>query len=249
MNTEFSHSAKFLREGEIRWEARHKREEFMLEQARVIVKEHGLQALTLPRLAEVSQYSKPTVYKYFPTREDLVVALAVQSAAVRASYYENVLDFKARPREKLIAIHSLNVGPLAGYFSDMLNVHINRLSSRASVERRRKLLEHEDRIAEIHAVIVREAVENGDLNLPPGVDECRILLTLTAATFGAHVMQESDSPVVEKWFKAAKFIEGVCGLVILDSLGWRPLSSEWDYNETLQRFYEEILPELKGAGF
>lgn len=244
MNTQIAHTSKQFREVEIRDDIKLKREEFMLERARSIVKAEGLNALTLPRLAQVSEYSKPTVYKYFPTREDLIVALAVQSAAVRASYYERALTFNGRPREKLMAIHSLNTGVLADYFSDMLNVHLNRLSSRASNVRRKQLLKHEDRIAEIHAEIAREALDNGDLILPEGTDEYQILMALTATTFGFHVMQESDSPVVKRWFKGAGFSENNFFHVVLDGLGWRPLSSEWDYSLSLMRLQDEVFPEV-----
>ena len=32
------------------------------------------------------------------------------------------------------------------------------------------------------------------------------------------------------------------GSAFLDGLGWRPLSSEWDYRRTLQRVYTEVFP-------
>ncbi|MBW2324190.1 MAG: helix-turn-helix transcriptional regulator, partial [Deltaproteobacteria bacterium] len=67
--------------------------------------EEGLHALTLPRLAQISGYSKPTIYKYFPTREDLIVALTVRSTAIRVLYYERAITFQGRPREKIYGIH------------------------------------------------------------------------------------------------------------------------------------------------
>lgn len=245
MNEDASNATKQAREGLIRDEIKHRREEFMLEQARAIVMKEGLSALSLPRLAEVSHYSKPTVYKYFPTREDLIVALAAGSAAIRASYYEKAITFEARPREKIIAIHSLNIGALSGYFSDMLNVHLNRLSARATEGRRKLLLNNEIEIEKIHARIVREAVENGDLTLPPGLNEYQIILTLTATTFGALMMKESDSPVVERWLKGTGFAESDFVTVVMDGFGWRPLSNEWEYSRTVDRFYDEVFPELK----
>lgn len=236
---------KRVRELLIRDEARQKREEFMLEQARRITSEEGLHALTLPRLAEICGYSKPTVYKYFPTKGDLIVALAVQSASIRASYYERAITFQGKPREKLYGIESLNFGFLRNYFRGMLDLHINRLSNQATPERQRMLLKNEERFVEIAAGIVREAVENGDLILPEGVDEYQILFTLSSTTFGAYVMRESDSPVMKKWFDRIRFRHGTFGRVVLDGIGWRPLTNEWNYTETLERFYREVFPELQ----
>ncbi|MBW2091503.1 MAG: TetR/AcrR family transcriptional regulator [Deltaproteobacteria bacterium] len=245
MSKERAESTKKIRELRIRDEAKLMREEFMLEQARRIVSEEGLHALTLPRLTEVSGYSKPTVYKYFPTKEDLNVALAVQSTSIRIAYYERALTFQGRPREKRYGIHSLNFGVLRDYFRDMLNLHINRINRQAKLKHQRRLNQNEERIIEIAAGIVREAAENGDLKLPVGVDEYQIVFTLSSTTFGGYVMKESDSPVMKKWFNKIRFMHGTFGSVVLDGIGWRPLSSEWDYTESLKRFYREVFPELE----
>ena len=119
---------KKVRELMIKNEVKQKRETFMLDQARKITAAEGLHALTLPRLAEETGYSKPTVYKYFPSKEDLIVAIAAQSSAIRASYYERAVTFQARPREKLYGFNALNFGFLHPYFREMLDLHINRLS-------------------------------------------------------------------------------------------------------------------------
>ncbi len=57
-------------------------------------------------------------------------------------------------------------------------------------------------------------------------------------------MRESDSPVMKKWFDRIRFRDGVFGEIVLDGLGWKPLSTEWDYKETRKRFFREVFPEL-----
>jgi len=235
---------KKVRELLIQNEVKQKRETFMLEQARKIAAAEGLHALTLPRLAEETGYSKPTVYKYFPSREDLIVAIAAQSSAIRASYYERAVTFQAKPREKLYGINALNFGFLHDYFREMLDLHINRLSHQAGTRRQKELFENENRVVEIVAGVVREAIENDDLKLPKGTDEYQILFTLSSTTFGGYVMRESDSPVMKKWFDRIRFKDGVFGEIVLDGLGWKPLSTEWDYSKTKKRFFREVFPEL-----
>jgi len=34
----------------------------------------------------------------------------------------------------------------------------------------------------------------------------------------------------------------MCGRGVLDAYGWRPLSTEWDYRETMRRIYREVYP-------
>jgi hypothetical protein len=99
-------------------------------------------------------------------------------------------------------------------------------------------------VVEIIAGVVREALEIGDLRLPAGVDEYQIIFTLSSTTFGGYVMRESDSPVMKKWFDRIRFRHGVFGEIVLDGMGWKPLSTEWDYKETRKRFFKEVFPEL-----
>ena len=233
-----------LRELMIQNEAKRKREEFMLKHAREIANEHGLHALTLPLLAERSGYSKPTVYKYFPTQEDLIVAMATQSTAIRVSYYEKALRFQGRPREKLSVIGFLNFGPLHFYLREILDVHVNRLNHKASPERQRELYKNEKRVSEILIEIIREAVEIGDLTLRGDMDECQILIILQSITLGGYVLRESDSEVYETWFDRNRLWPNDAGPILLDIFGWHPLSSEWDYRATRKRFYQEVFPEL-----
>ena len=238
---------KKVRELLIQNEVKQKRETFMLDQARKIADAEGLHALTLPRLAEETGYSKPTVYKYFSTKEDLIVAIAAESSAIRASYYESAVTFQARPREKLYGINALNFGFLHPYFREMLDFHINRLSHQAGTARQKELFENENRVVETVAGVVREAIEIGDLKLPEKVDEYQIIFTLSSTTFGGYVMRESDSPVMKKWFDRIRFRDGVFGEIVLDGLGWKPLSTEWNYKETRKRFFREVFPELLEA--
>lgn len=235
---------KKVRELLIQNEAKQKRENFMLDQARKIAAAEGLHALTLPRLAEETGYSKPTVYKYFSSKEDLIVAIAAQSAAIRASYYERAVTFQGCPREKLYGINALNFGFLHPHFREMIDFHINRLSLQAGPARQKELFKNENRLVEIVAGVVREALENGDLKLPKNIDEYHILFTLSSTNFGGYVMRESDSPVMKKWFDRFRFRDGFFGEIVLDGLGWKPLSTDWDYKETRERFFREVFPEL-----
>ena len=210
-----------------------------------MLKKNGFQALNLPKLAKISGYSKPTVYKYFPNKEDLMVALAVESTSERVAYYERAITFEGRPREKIYGIHSLNTGILQEAIQASLLIHIdNTFRTKATLEHQRKLMTNEERIIEIISGIIREAAENGDLRFPEGVDEYQLLFTLMSTDFGGYVMKGSDSPVMQKWFKKIKFMHGTFGRIVLDGIGWQPLSSDWDYDKTLKHFYLDVFPEL-----
>ena len=235
---------KLLRENEIRDDVKKNRELFMLEKAREMLNLLGFQALNLPELAKFSGYSKPTIYKYFPNKEDLMVALAAESSQKQISYFERVVTFDGRPREKIHGIYSLNTGPLKEASHDFLLIHTNNIRSQATPERQKKLDHYEERRIEIIAGIMREALENGDLKLPKRITEYELVFTMMATGLGGYLLQESDSPVTRKWFEKINFTHKAFGRTVLDGIGWHPLTGEWDYTKTIKRFYNEIFPEL-----
>ncbi len=235
---------KNLREDEFRSDVKRNRERFILENARKLLNSAGFQSFNLPELAKISGYSKPTIYKYFPNKEDLLLALAVESSERQMVYLEKAVTFDGRPREKLHGIHSLNISILQDAFHDTLLVDSNCARSRATPERLRKLDALDERRIEVFSGIIREAMETGDLKLPNGVDEYKLLFTLMSSNVGSHAMQRSDSPVMAKWFKRLNFSDGDFGFLVLDGIGWKPLSGEWDYEKTIGRFYRELFPEL-----
>ena len=235
---------RLLKENEFRSDVKKNRELFMLEKAREILNKDGVQALNLPDLAKLSGYSKPTIYKYFPTKEDLMLALANQSTGKQIAYMERALTFEGRPREILHGIQSLNAGILFESVRDAVLLHTNRIRSFAAPERRKVLDAYEERRIEIIAQIIRAAVAAGDLVLPYRTNEYELQMTIMSTQMGGLLLQESDSPVMGKWLKKINFTHGMFGRIVLDGMGWQPLSSEWRYSETVKRFYKEIFPEI-----
>ena len=232
------------REKEIQSESRKNREKIILEYAREMADKEGFNGLNLPKLAESSGFSKPTIYKYFPNKEDLMAALVVELSSIMIKHYQKVLTFNGRPREKLYAIHSLNFGALNQYFRDWLYILTERIHIHASEIRQQELDRNNKLIFEIHADVIREAVETGDLKLPEKVDEYQFLFSLVSTTIGGCVLKESESQVIQDWFKKIKFMHGTFGRIVLDGIGWRPLTSEWDYDKSLKKFYREIFPHF-----
>ena len=61
-------------------------------------------SLTMASIAEKAGCSRPAVYQYFTNKEEVVAALAIESAALRNRLYQRVPSFDARPRERLVAL-------------------------------------------------------------------------------------------------------------------------------------------------
>ena len=66
------------------------REAQILRVARSVLQEHGFAELTMDRIADAINYSKAVVYQHFPCKEEIVLALAMQTALIRLKLYERV---------------------------------------------------------------------------------------------------------------------------------------------------------------
>ena len=51
-----------------------------------------------------------------------------------------------------------------------------------------------------------------------------------------------DNPLLPDHVRDPRRVQRGMGSRLLDSLGWRPLSTEWDYGDTMRRIYNELFP-------
>jgi hypothetical protein len=112
--------------------------------------------------------------------------------------------------------------------------------SGSSPERMSRFEEIEREINGIVMAVAREAVESGDWKLPPD-------LTVEEAMFGVGTLTRGlfdrlDNPLPPDGVRDPRRVQRSLGSRLLDSLGWRPLSTEWDYADTMRRIYTEVIP-------
>ena len=87
------------------------RELRILEVSRPMVITQGYHGLSMDRIAETLEYSKGTIYNHFSCKEEIIIALAVETMEQRFSLFERASSFNGQPRERLTA-----VGIAAEYF-------------------------------------------------------------------------------------------------------------------------------------
>ena len=141
------------------------REAQILHAARSLLREYGLAELTMDRIGEEINYSKAVVYQHFPCKEEIVAALAVQSALIRLKLHERVLQFKGNPRERILASGEATV-VLQDHLQCELLVLTDALSSKTSEERLQMYQTAMRRTIVMASTIVEDAVAAGDLTIP-----------------------------------------------------------------------------------
>ena len=210
--------------------------------ARKILGEEGIVALTMRRLADVSGFSRPTVYKYFPTQEQVLYALALEAQELRVALARRVAGYEGSSRERMIAIGEINVVLFPQPYSFPLFSIARNVREHADAASRAKM---HDLIAEYHAVrlgIVGDAVASGDLELPQEVSESEIVELFATTVTGMLGVAGYAGPTHE--VAIGDPVESARRMVrtLLDALGWHPLSNESDHEEMLGRIHSELFP-------
>ena len=224
------------------------REAQILHVARSLLQEHGYAELTMDRIADAINYSKPVVYQHFPCKEEIVLALATQTALIRLKLHERVLQFEGNSRERIIASGEATV-VLQDHLQCELLILTNALSSKTSEARLQLYQTTTRRTIVMASSIVKEAVAAGDLTLPEDLNPETLAFSLWTTIFGGFSLINTGTGLLEPRgsFKEGRTPANVhlvrtCGLALLDAYGWRPLSGEWDYRETMRRIYTEVFP-------
>jgi len=223
------------------WE---EREKLILETARRFIQDIGFLGLTMSELADAVEYSVGTLYRHFETKEDLLVAMAVQSIDKRAHMFEQIKQLDRISRDR---IYGILIVRLLVAETEPETFDIERLASspsiwtRANAERYRAMVDMEQRCSGIVADIIAEAKVGGELDAERTTTE-DIIFGLWSISIGFHRLMQSFDDVQQVGLLNAEtaFKKNYC--MLLDGYSWQPLSG-WDA-ETVER---EIRQELDRA--
>ncbi|HEU4994567.1 MAG TPA: TetR/AcrR family transcriptional regulator [Gemmatimonadaceae bacterium] len=84
----------------------------LLETASRLFYERGFQAVGVDEIAAQSGVAKMTMYRHFPSKDDLVVAYLKRSENAFCDWFERALGTERDPRDKIVAVFTA-VGALA----------------------------------------------------------------------------------------------------------------------------------------
>ena len=213
--------------------------------ARELFLDEGWDHFSMERIAEFMECSRPLVYKHFSCKEEILLALAIESKWRRVRFYEKAVLFHGRPREKMLALGEVETFLFRRDLPVELLVASTQLRAKTSRERQDELKVLDVRAISVGASIVREAVSMGDLTLPKQMRPEDLLFCMWSSRWGAANIMRSDTPLGQAGVAhPAQAMDHALGNM-LDGYAWRPLLSEWDYRATQQRAHAEVFtPEV-----
>ncbi|MFO7973974.1 MAG: TetR/AcrR family transcriptional regulator [Candidatus Hydrogenedentota bacterium] len=223
-----------------------RREHRILEVTQDLLAREGYAGVTIGKIAELMECSRGTIYNHFPCKEDALLILATRYYTRQLAFYERAAAFRGRPRERMFAVGIANELFLRLYPGEANIIEVvcaQAIRDKSTSDRQAELRECEVRVASLMEGIVRDALACGDLELPKGATPRSFTFGSWALTMGGYATMLGilSIPVIE----LGNVFEEVRrnGNILADGYGWRPLTSEWDYDSTLQRVHAEVFPE------
>jgi AcrR family transcriptional regulator len=206
----------------------------------------GYHGLNMDRIAETLEYSKGTIYNHFSCKEEIIIALAIQTMEKRTEMFQRGAAFRGGSRERLLAI-----GTAAELFVRIFPDHfkLEHLIRSASIwekttEKRRDVMRAwETRCISIVGGVVRDAIAQGDLELPPSVSPEDVVFGMWSLSYGAFSIIATSDQLVQLGISDPYVAYRMNITRMTDGYGWRPLSTEYDYDQTRERIKNEVFKD------
>ena len=218
------------------------RENLILKTTRELILEKGFLSLAMSQLAKAVEYSVGTLYAHFETKEDLLVALAVQSISQRAALFEQAQHANRKSRDR---IYGILIARLMLAESAPETFDIERLAAspsiwkRAPQQRYQEMVGMEQRCSDIVVSIIRDAIAEGDLATEE-VGESDIVFGLWSLSLGFHRLTLSFDDLPQVGVSDVNEAVKINYRFLLDSYGWLPLH-DWDHEAVEKDFRQNIL--------
>ncbi|HDM8056277.1 TetR/AcrR family transcriptional regulator [Vibrio harveyi] len=222
------------------------REVELVQLAKSLVQEQGFANLTMDKLTAASPYSKGTIYNHFCSKEDVILALCIHSLKSEAVFFERTANFDGNTREKIIAMHVgyriyARMEPVLSTCAIVAKTPW--VIEKASPARLNELNKLEEEVISGADALVNHAVEIGDLKFSPAVGADAIVFANWSIAFGSNALAQnaSNSRCIQRLQDPLSVLHNAN--MLLDGLGWLPLSTDWDYRKTWRRVEQELFSE------
>jgi AcrR family transcriptional regulator len=219
------------------------RESELIRVARTLVEKDGLTSMTIDKLVAACDYSKGTVYNHFIGKEDLLLAICNTCMQETHSILMRALNFEGNSRERILAAMVAYVIWAKLHPAELftvLSAHSPSVTSCSSDERNEAHSICESELMNLFNIVIKSAIEAGDLELPENMVFEQVTFAMWSASWGAMALIMSkgcSSKLQTMVLERESFMNA---RLILDGFNWQPLSSNWDYNQTINKIISDL---------
>lgn len=223
----------------------------ILKVSRPILIREGFQALSMDRVASQMEYAKGTIYNHFPNKEEIVVALAIQSMELRKALF-HCAAFDEISVNQSHRVRMMALGAACEFFTtecteDFLVeqwIRNNNIWDKTSESRQDLIRQCEAQCMQVASTILTDAIQAGDLVLPKHLAAQECVFGFWALVFGSQILTYS-SPSLQAVGIANPFqaIRVHC-CTLLNGFGWEPVISWEDYEECMTDLIQAFKPKF-----
>jgi AcrR family transcriptional regulator len=226
------------------------REASILKVVRRMLLEGGYLRLSMDAVASELEYSKGTIYNHFPCKEEIIIALAIETMHVRSEMFERAALQPGRPRIRLAGIGvaaEVFVQNHPEHFRVEQLIRCASIWDKTSEKRRQAMQQSEQRCIGIVGGLIRDGIAQGDLTLPDDLAPEDLVFGLWSQTFGAYSIITTSQSLQENG--VADPYRAVLQNInmTLDGYGWQPLSTDYNYFELFDSLRENLFADRTPA--
>jgi len=225
------------------------REQLFLDTARQILRSDGAAAFTMDRIAAQTEYAKGTVYKHFSCKEDILCALCHESLVQLEKRFRHALTLEGNHREKMMTLgtaYLLFTHHFPEEFDILIAVRTNNVRQKASPDRLQQMLEADQRVHDVMQSLIGAAIAAGDLQLQADISLDEACFGLWAMAFGLLALAPVHDKMEQHDQMASPALPPIQQIMLhqmnllLDGYRWHPLSTEYDYQASLNRILNHM---------
>jgi len=210
---------------------------------RELLESEGFPNLSMDRIADLAEYSKGTVYQHFRCKEEVLIQLCNQCIQELTDLFERASMFTGNHRERLMAVffaHDIwmRLNPSRATMLQTLGAEgVKNKAEQSSVDEHNQL---EARLIGTVSQIVQDACNDKDLQLDETLNPVELVFGLWSMSYGGQLIQHANVPLKELGIRDPGATLIRTSNAMLDGLGWTPLSTKHDYQQTEQRIATDL---------
>ncbi len=207
-----------------------KRESTLLDHVQFIIDDVGYAHFNMDRLV----------------REDCLAALCCRGMEELKDMFLRAQAFDGKPREKALAIHyayrlHMKLHPVMS--TALVTARTAAFVEKTSPQRAAKVRHNDETFFAIAFEVIDAAVRAGDLEITEDLDATVITFLTWSTSYGINMLEDTGFEHTISDLLEEKNIALIGANVLMDGIGMKPLSKDWDYRATWQRIAEEVFPE------
>ncbi len=206
----------------------------------------GYHGLGLETLAEELNVSRGTIYNHFQCKEEIILALLMETMDQRRSFLQRAASYRGVPRvrmEAIVTAAELFARLRPDHFLIDHIVRSNSIREKTTPARQSQVRSCRMQCQGILAGVVRDGMAQGELSLPDGITPEDVVFGIWSLAEGAFAeITTSEVPTelgIRQPFQAVR--SSIRHL--LDGYGWVPDSVTHDYSSTVQMVLKDVFAE------